>query len=313
MKLLIVKPSSLGDIVHGLLVAATARAQLPELEINWVVSDRFAALVEASPDVNRAIHFDRRGGAGAFWNLLSRIREEPYDLVWDLQGLLRSGLMTAAARAPDKWGRVDGREGAPLFFRKVPAPPGGFPAHAVDILAQFLPTLGLEARVTEPVRLKAPEAFPWKPFFTRAEGPVFVLFPDSRGAHKEWLGFADLSRLLLGRWAGCRVCWCGGGRMEPDFAAEAGERFLNLTGCPLPEMLALYAEEAVFVCNDSGPLHLAAATGKRVLGVFGPTPPERFGPYPLEDPKHRVVQAPGGDLSRLRPEAVAEALEPWGR
>jgi ADP-heptose:LPS heptosyltransferase len=104
------------------------------------------------------------------------------------------------------------------------------------------------------------------------------------------------------------VAWCAAAPAEPRFTAPPG-RFLNLTGCPLEEMIALVRQPSVFVGNDNGPMHLAAASGNRVLAIFGPTSPRRFGPYPPESPRHGVVAAPAGRLDRLAPAAVLAALE----
>ena len=110
--LLVIKPSSLGDIVHALQVVQTLARERPDCRISWVVRERFAGLVQAAPFVHEAIIFRRRDGWRAFVQLLRQLRQRRFDAVWDMQGLLRSGLMTAAARAPQKWGRRDAREGA---------------------------------------------------------------------------------------------------------------------------------------------------------------------------------------------------------
>ena len=86
------------------------------------------------------------------------------------------------------------------------------------------------------------------------------------------------------------------------------DRFLNLTGCPMDQMIALVRQPATFIGNDSGPMHLSAASGNRVLAIFGPTSPRRFGPFPLEHPKHRAVEAPGGRLADLEPAEVLAEL-----
>ena len=114
--LLVIKPSSLGDIVHALQVVQTLARERPECRITWVVRDRFSGLVQAAPFVHEVIIFRRRDGWGAFWRLLRQLRRRRFDVVWDLQGLLRSGLMTLAARAPEKWGRPDAREGAGILY-----------------------------------------------------------------------------------------------------------------------------------------------------------------------------------------------------
>ncbi len=87
------------------------------------------------------------------------------------------------------------------------------------------------------------------------------------------------------------------------------DRFLNLTGCPMDQMIALVRQPATFIGNDSGPMHLSAASGNRVLAIFGPTSPRRFGPFPLENPKHLAVEAPDGQLARLEPAVVLAALQ----
>jgi heptosyltransferase I len=305
--LLIVKPSSLGDIVHGLQVVQTVARQMPGCRITWVVRDRFAGLVEAAPFVQETIHYRRKEGWRGLWEVMKALRGRKFDAVWDMQGLLRSGLMTAAARAQVKTGRRDAREGAGLFYnQRVELPAGVGPYHAIPILQGFPKSLGLDGEVSFPLELRPGAAFAWEGFFEH-EGPCFVIFTDSRGAEKEWKGFGDLTRLIWERVPDSRVAWCAGKPAEPGGAVPEG-RFLNLTGCPLDEMIALVRQRSVFIGNDSGPMHLSAAVGNRVLAIFGPTAPERFGPWPVGSPRTRAVVAPEGNLLELRPEAVLEAL-----
>src|SRR5512137_1853584 len=98
--LLVIKPSSLGDIVHGLQILQTVARQMPECRITWVARDRFAPLVEAAPFVHEVIVFRRKEGLRGLWDVLKTLRGRHFDEVWDMQGLLRSGLMSAAAQAP---------------------------------------------------------------------------------------------------------------------------------------------------------------------------------------------------------------------
>lgn len=308
-RLLVIKPSSLGDIVHGLQVLQTVARARPELRITWLVRERFAGLVQAAPFVHETILFRRRDGWGAFMRLLRELRRHQFDAVWDLQGLLRSGVMTAVAPAAEKWGRPDAREGAGWFYhRRVAAPGGPAPHHALEILLPFTRTLGVEPELRWPLELNIPQRFPWAEAFAgRDPRRNFVVFTDSRGPEKTWPAFANLMARILATMPEARVAWCAGRREEPSFAAPR-DRFLNLTGCPLDEMIALVRQPSVFVGNDSGPMHLAAASGNRVLAIFGPTSPRRFGPFPLESPRHRAVEAPGGRLGALAPETVLAAL-----
>ena len=309
--LLVIKPSSLGDIVHALQVVQTFARERPGCRISWVVRERFAGLVQAAPFVHETIIFRRRDGGKAFLRLLRELRARRFDAVWDMQGLLRSGLMTAAARAPAKWGRADAREGAGFFYnRRIERPAGPGPHHALDILQQFLRTDGVAPRLDFPLTLNDGPAPAWQAFFARDRDPTknFVIFTDSRGAEKEWLRFNELTALIFKSIPDCRVAWCAGKATKPEIAMPPGS-FLNLTGCPLDEMIALVRQPAVFIGNDSGPMHLSAASGNRVLAIFGPTSPQRFGPYPLSAPKHLAVEAPGGQLDRLNAAVVFAALQ----
>lgn len=307
--LLVIKPSSLGDIVHALQVVQVLARERPECRITWVVRERFAGLVQAAPFVHEVIIFRRRDGWLAFVQLLRQLRARNFDAVWDMQGLLRSGLMAAAARAPEKWGRRDAREGAGLFYsRRVSLPAGAGPHHALDVLQQFLRAGGVPPRLDFPLQLKDGVTYPWQVFFAGNPRDTFVIFTDSRGAEKEWPRFNELTALIFRAIPGSRVAWCAGHAAKPEVAVPP-DRFLNLTGCPMDQMIALVRQPATFIGNDSGPMHLSAASGNRVLAIFGPTSPSRFGPYPLAAAKHQAVEAPEGRLDRLEPAAVLAALE----
>ena len=123
-EILVIKPSSVGDILHGLQVAQSIKDQAPDSRITWVVRDRFAPLVETCATVDEVLYFRRGRGPRAFLALLREIRARRYDTVLDFQGLARTGVMTMAARATHKIGRGDAREGAGLFYRqRAPLPP----------------------------------------------------------------------------------------------------------------------------------------------------------------------------------------------
>src|SRR3954465_3625545 len=125
-ELLIIKPSSLGDIVHGLQVATSLKAQREDLRISWVVREIFSPIVRACAAVDHVYVFERNAGAKGFLRLTKELRKREFDYVFDLQGLLRTGLMTSRVRAKHKVGRTDAREWSGMFYnRKVPLPPEG--------------------------------------------------------------------------------------------------------------------------------------------------------------------------------------------
>ncbi len=305
--LLVIKPSSLGDIVHGLQVVQTVARKFPDCRIAWVARDRFAPLVEAAPFVHEVIHFRRKNGWRGLVEVLGILSAREFDLVWDMQGLLRSGLMAAAAGSPDKRGRNDSRECASLFSRKVPLPARSGPPHAIPVLQEFAATLGIREEIAFPLELAAGPKFPWAAFFDADPKKCFVIFTDSRGVEKEWPKFDQLTRLILDRIPDSQVAWCAGHKVTVDFQVGP-ERFLNLTGCPFDEMIELARQPSVFIGNDSGPMHLSAAVGNRVLAIFGPTSPARFGPWPPESDRTASIVAPAGKLADLTPQAVFEAV-----
>lgn len=306
--LLIIKPSSLGDIVHGLQLVQTVARQLPGCRITWIARDRFALLPEAAPFVHEVIPFRRRAGWRGVAEIIRILRGRRFDAVWDMQGLLRSGLMTLATRSPEKWGRQDCREGAGLFYNRrieFPSTPG--PHHAIAILQGFARAFGLNEAITFPLQLRPGPSFGWESFFEGDAANRFVIFTDSRGVEKEWPKFEALTRLIWNKIPDSRVAWCAGQPMDLQEPAPEG-RFLNLTGCPLDEMIELVRQPSIFIGNDSGPMHLSAALGNRVLAIFGPTSPTRFGPWPLHSPRTKSVVAPGGRLLDLQPEEVLAAI-----
>src|ERR1043165_4808306 len=141
-ELLIIKPSSLGDIVHALQVATSLKAQRDGLRISWVVREIFAPIVRACEAIDQVYVFERNGGAKGFLRLMREIRRTKFDYVFDMQGLLRTGLITSRTLAKHKVGRSDAREMSGVFYdEKVPLPPEGRRSHAMDILLQFMPVL----------------------------------------------------------------------------------------------------------------------------------------------------------------------------
>jgi heptosyltransferase I len=299
-ELLIIKPSSLGDIVQGLQVATSLKVQCKDLRISWVVRELFAPLVRICPAVDHVYVFQRSGGAKGFLRLMSEIRRTKFDYVFDMQGLLRTGLMTSRCGARRKIGRTDAREGAGLFYdKKVPLPPDGRRSHALDILLQFCPVLGAKPELRGTLQFREAENLNLKFAEGRGGARPFLLFPDSRRPEKRWGGFKQLTEMILRENRGHKVIWAGNNFL-PDRAAFPAAQFLNLTGnTSLVSLPALIKRADWVITNDSGPMHLAAALQVRVLGIFGPTDPRLFGPYPPNGPTNFVIQAPVGDMKLL--------------
>ena len=304
-ELLIIKPSSLGDIVHGLQVATSLKAQRTGLRISWVVRDIFAPIVRACAAVDKVYVFERNAGTKGFLRLMSEIRKTKFDYVFDMQGLLRTGLMTSRTQAKVKVGRSDAREWSGIFYdEKVPLPPDGRRSHALDILLQFCPVLGAKAELRGKLKFREVDKLNLKFAEGREGTKPIVMFPDSRRAEKRWNGFKQLTELLVRANRTRKVIWAGNNYV-PDKASLPPEQFLNLTGNTSLVSLPVLIERAEWVVsNDSGPMHLAAALGVPTLAIFGPTDPRLFGPYPLNAPTNLVVQAPAGELKLLQAKEV---------
>ncbi|MEI6465146.1 MAG: glycosyltransferase family 9 protein [Verrucomicrobiota bacterium] len=299
-EILIIKPSSLGDIVHGLQVATSLKAQVSHLRISWVVREIFAPIVRACEAVDRVYVFERNAGAKGFLKLTNELRKTEFDYVFDMQGLLRTGLMTSRVKATTKVGRSDAREWSGVFYhQRVPLPPAGAGSHALDILLQFCPVLGAQPELQGALKFREVDKLNLSFADSKSGGKPIVMFVDSRRAEKCWGGFKQLTELILRADKQRKVVWAGSGYVH-DRGGFPPAQFLNLTGnTSLVSLPALVKRADWVIANDSGPMHLAAALGVRVLGIFGPTDPRLFGPYPLNAPGNVVVQAPVGDLKLL--------------
>src|SRR5271170_2456035 len=185
-ELLVIKPSSLGDIVQALRVATSLKAQRPGLRISWIVREMFAPIVRACEAVDHVYVFDRDGGAKSFLKLMREVRATKFDYVFDMQGLLRTGLMTKRVRAKHKVGRSDAREWAGMFYNeRIPLPPDGRRSHAMDILLQFCRVLGEKPEVRGFIKFREVDSLNLKFADGLGGARQYVFFPDSRRPEKK--------------------------------------------------------------------------------------------------------------------------------
>ena len=289
-RIALIKPSSLGDIVHALPVLTALRRRYPQAHLGWVVNAAYEPLLQGHPDLDRTIPFDRgtaRQGLASirrFALLLRRLRHERFDLVVDLQGLLRSGVMAAASGARRRLGLSTAREGAAWFYTDIVPVPGD-PLHAVDrywLVAQALGAGDGPKLFTLPQR---PGEARWAEELLRHRPrPWLFLAPGARWETKRWppAHFASLAQRALDC-AGGTVVLIGGAEDQPlaqRLARLVRDSTLDLTGrTTLPQLVAALARADVIIANDTGPLHLAAALGRPVLAPYTCTRDELTGPY----------------------------------
>ncbi len=290
-RICIIKPSSLGDVVHCLPILPALRAILPSSQVTWVVNAAFRSLLDSHPYLDRVIAYERGGsgissrGATATARLCARLLKAKYDLTIDLQGLLRSGLMTAATRAQVRVGMADAREGARWFYtHRVSAPRLGL--HAVDRVLRVVAALGLEG--VEPSFHISPgeQDRLWaREILASVPRPCLILNLGARWLTKRWPPehFAEIARRAAAEFGAGLVCV--GARVDATLAealrAALGPLpLLDLSGrTTLLQLAALAQESDLFVSNDTGPLHLAAAAGADVVGIYTCTDPRLTGPY----------------------------------
>ncbi|HMJ89255.1 MAG TPA: lipopolysaccharide heptosyltransferase II [Candidatus Acidoferrum sp.] len=289
MKVLILKPSSLGDVVQAIPVLRMLKLHHPAAEIYWWVETNSAALLEGDPDLAGLIRFDRKRWGDPLhvnevWNCIREIRAHHFDLVIDLQALLRSAAVAWIANGAFTVGLQDWRELALGFYdRSVPRPSST--THAVDWYLDVLKLLDVPVRwdfewLPKRETVAAELAKAWK-----LNGNTIVLQPGARWLNKRWPTehFAEVVRLLHARDGLTKFVIIGGNADralgEAVFAA-APEACIDLTGrTTLPEAVEIIRSSRLMVTNDTGPMHIAAALNTPVVGLFGPTNPARTGPY----------------------------------
>ncbi|HSU54594.1 MAG TPA: lipopolysaccharide heptosyltransferase II [Candidatus Dormibacteraeota bacterium] len=290
MKILILKPSSLGDVVQALPVLRLIKRQWPESEIYWWIESGLAPLLEGDPDLTGVIPFDRkRWGSPLNWLEVLRsirsLREARFDLVIDLQCLARSASVGWLANGKQFVGLDVIRESARAFYDViVPRPVGS--EHAVDWYLAVLPQIGVRADEPFTWLIERPSiASQVRQRWQVADARWLVLQPGARWETKKWPVeyYVELARQLTARNNGFRLAILGGEddrSLGETIAKEQPERCLDLTGrLSLPEMVEWLRLSELMVTNDTGPMHVAAALGKPVIALFGPTNPRRTGPY----------------------------------
>lgn len=281
-RICIIKPSALGDIVQTLPLLAVLRRRFPRATIHWVVNRGFRSLLDGHPDLEEVIPFDRRGSWSALARLLIELRRRQFDLVFDLQGLFRSAVMTWATGAPLRVGLETAREGAHRACHAiVPGTGRNVPAHAR--WRNIARALGVTSLPDSSGLIIPGEARSWASGKLRGLGrPILAVHAGAGWETKRWPieSFAELAA----RFPGGVVTV--GSREEQRLAATistsvkcAGGDVLDLSGTTtLPQLAAVLAEVDLVLSNDSGPLHLAAAAGTPVVGIYTCTSPVQSGP-----------------------------------
>jgi heptosyltransferase-1 len=290
LKILILKPSSLGDVVQALPVLRLLKLHWPDSEIFWWIDSGLATLLEGDPDLTGVVRFERRRWASpAKWPEMLRsvrwMRDQSFDLVIDLQCLARSGMFAWLANGELLVGLDEPREGARGFYN-IAVRRDSFYTHAADWYLAVLKVLKVPVHwnfqwLPERPAISAEVKRKWETAASR----WIVLQPGARWLNKRWPveSFAALIRLLSAAHPAFKFAILGSPEDKEAGAALSQvdpKRCLDLTGkISLPEMVEWIRLSDLMISNDTGPMHAAAALGKPVVAIFGPTEPRRTGPY----------------------------------
>ncbi len=298
-RILIVKLSSFGDVLHALPTLEALRATFPTAHLTWLVEAAYAPLLESHPALDEVWLAPRLKPGQIMWGgnpkllagLLRRLRAQPFDLVIDLQGLLKSAVWVALANSRRKLGYDRTREGSYRVLNERVAPYDR-EAHAVLRylnLAHYLgaPVAPPRFRLGLGAELDISHLLP-----DEARGDLVVLHPGARWPSKLWPASA-WARLgdWLSREHGLQVAITGSKadqRLAKEILTQMRQPACSLAGrTTLPELAAVLRRSSFAVTTDTGAMHLAASLEKPVTALFGPTAPWRTGPF---GKGHQVVR-----------------------
>jgi lipopolysaccharide heptosyltransferase I len=288
-RILLIRPSALGDVCRTVPVLASLRAAYPNARIDWLVQDAFVDAVRAHPALSNAVPFPREslGAAGPVSQLRwmrETLRPPGYDLVIDAQGLLRSGIFSRWTGARTRVGHADAREGATVFYtRRVRTDA----VHTVDRMLSLLGAIGVDPVIDMRLHADAGELAAVDAD-ERVLGAV-VLAPTSRWAAKRWPDerWAVLAERLLANGVE-RIVVVGGPGEQAQCArtlalAERDPRVVSLVGTTsVARLMAVIARARLVVANDSAAVHMAVGFDRPTVALFGPTDTRKVGPYRRE-------------------------------
>jgi heptosyltransferase-1 len=289
VKILIIKPSSLGDVIHALPFLKAIKDTFPDSVIDWVISKSLKDILDGNPLINELIIIDKdswkdlgniRMTSRELINLKKGLKKSHYDMVIDLQGLLRSGIISLFTSSSQKIGFADAREGSRyLYDRRVSV--NGI-SHAVDKNLEVARAIGARIqnqKVEFPLFVDRETRENVK-HLIRGIDEYIIIIPSARWHSKRWPeeNFASLiSRMPI-------PCIIAGSKYDRAVAQRIYElsqkRPVDLCGkTNLKKLSALISDARMVISGDTGPMHIAVALEVPVVTLFGPTDPQKTGPY----------------------------------
>ncbi len=319
-RFLIVRLSSIGDIVHALPAAAALAETFPQAQIHWVVEKRHAVLLEGNPHIRRIVTLDtlewrKHLTSSATWleirNGMSELRRTYYSAALDFQGLWKSAVVAWLSRARERIG---------FSARWLREPSAGIlytqrvsPREHVHVVQENLALVERLGARTE--RWQFP--LPWSDgddayvdaLVSAMDSEAFIIVnPGGGWRSKCWSpeNYAALIRQLVAI-RHEKILLTGSPAEEPlirEILQGAGTKRARYVPTTLVQYIALARRARLFIGGDTGPLHLAAAVGTPIVGIYGPTDPVRNGPFTPDD----IALSNRGPVNHTRREANAAYL-----
>jgi len=305
MRFLIVRLSSIGDIVHALPAVAALGEAFPHAEISWAIEKRYATLLDGNPFVRRVISLDTLGwrsrlASGYTLEEVVRsilaLRELPFDAAIDFQGLIKSGLIAWISRSQERLGFAKNwlREpAAGAFYTERVSPRDRI--HVVEMNLALVERLGVPALQPRQWRFPLPHSASHEQVVRERLAALgveefIIINPGGGWIGKRWSpgNYAELLRLIERhhRELGWRILLTGSPDEEAlirEILERAGSKQAVYFESTLTQFIALTHRAKLFVGGDTGPLHLAAAVGTPIVAIYGPTDWERNGPFSAAD------------------------------
>jgi heptosyltransferase I len=285
---LIVRLGALGDIIHAIPAAAALRTRYPTARIDWLVDPRYLPVLQLVEGLDAAIPINPRGKVRDLLRTIGQLRGAKYDNAVDLQGLLKSAVLTRAVGAARVIGAPREHLREPLarvFYSDTPDP--GRDPHVIRKNLMLVRALGVEdLRITFPLKLPRTVTADRVANSFEPEGYA-VINPGAAWPNKRWPPdrFGALAAGIRER-IGVRslIVWGPGEEEIASLVVGASRGAAELSPpTSIVDLFTISRRAMLMVAGDTGPLHIAAAVGTPVVALFGPTYAERNGPWAKSD------------------------------
>jgi ADP-heptose:LPS heptosyltransferase len=311
MKILIIKPSSFGDIVQAVPCAAALKKAYPGCEISWVVFKQWETLLEIFPDIDNIAAWDRKKGISGFFNVLKEVKKTEFDIIIDLQGLMRSTLLTKMAKGKVKLGVPGMKEFSGVLITEP------YPENA---------KMNATLRNLEPVRFLTGKKFTPEininidaETLQKASGILgsagvkerfIALMPFARGKGKDWSieNYMSLIGLINTKYPSFDIVILGS---KGDYGRIKSDKAKDMCGMTdLKELAAVLSKASAAVGAETGSMHLAAVLNVPSVFIFGNSDINETAPYIgkfslLANTQDRK------EINKIKPEEVLSAAEKW--